>query len=274
MSPIDGEKPVFRAEKAAFGWEWSLPISCRYDKILISDGKSVEFFDRTQGVDTRELSGGVAVAVTRGDQVVSMGASGIDADKKAFERALETPYDDEAIATENYFEAHYEQKNENAHAQNDDNPREKGEKGLRGAIENDEAVGAHQEPPSAANAPENDDRAASADKTSIGYGQRVASNIAALFASGEDFPALSSVIPFSRWTKIRSGDKTYYFGVQYVDHARFEAAYFCYAVEGKSGFLPDGLNDAVFFPENYFATTDKGYYISFQSALCGKPAIK
>ena len=188
--------------------------------------------------------------------------------KARFEKTFLNAYDDEAIATENYYGNYYEQKNENADAKDGGQKGKAGEKSDGGAVEDDARGGLAKKQDKDGRRAQAVDRADGACQTERAYGEQVASNIAALFHAGKAYPPLSRVIPLSRWVEVVDGGKTYYFGLQGAPD------YICYAVKGVRGDPPEGFENAFFVPESFFMPAKDGYYMTFQSAKTGESIYK
>ena len=264
LSPVYGVTPVFKTEKNGGLWAYSLTFDKSFDEIVVSDGTNIGRLNKRSGTLDISAEEGLAVAVISGGEIVSSGASGINIDKSRFEKLVTPAYDDEAIATDNYYEAYNEQINENADIKVGAEKGKADKKSGCGTVEDDACIRAEKEQTA------DGGRAAPVEYTDGAYPpetcyyEKVASNIAALLKSGKSYPPLSRVIPLSRWVEISDGGKTYYFGLQGAPD------YICYAVKGRRGDPPEGFENAFFVPENFFHETNDGYLISFQSANTGE----
>lgn len=90
-----------------------------------------------------------------------------------------------------------------------------------------------------------------------------------LFTKYEAIGSLSQYIPESKWVKIEyKKDGFYIIGVIRKDGV---PQYIVYGVPGRRGIRPRGFERySVFLPESLFTTDDRGFWCSFQSAETGK----
>ena len=268
LSPVGEEKPVFRIEKEGARWEYRLSFGEKYDSFIVFDGQIGRSLVEKDGFVDINADGGLAVAVVLDNRIISYGTSGTDVTKARIEKLFLNAYDDEAIATENYYGKYYEQKNENADVEDGGEKGKAGKESDGGALEDDARGYSFKKQDKDGRRTQTVDRADGACQTERKYAEQVASNIAALFYAGKIYPPLSRVIPLSRWVEISDGDKTYYFGLQ------GESDYICYAVKGVRGDPPEGFGEAFFLPESFIFKTNDGYYMTFQSAKTGESIYK
>ena len=268
LSPVGGVTPVFRAERASYGWDCTLTFNEKFDRVIIYDGSVTATLTESRGNIDVNAEKGLAVAVVAGDEILSFGTSGLNVTRESFKNRFLDAYDDEAIAETNYFEGLYEQKNEDADP--DDGP-EKGKADKIGdgdAQYDDARIGASKKSGFKNASPEAIGDTKSAYAAQARYCERLASNIAVLMHDGTPYPPLSSVVPHSRWVTVNDGESEYYFGLQ------GSPDYICYAITGQRGEPPKGFEDAFFMPETYFNESEKGYYVTFQSAEDGKAVLR
>ena len=103
LSPVGEEKPVFRIEKEGARWEYRLSFGEKYDSFIVFDGQIGRSLVEKDGFVDINADGGLAVAVVLDNRIISYGTSGTDVTKARIEKLFLNAYDDEAIATENYY---------------------------------------------------------------------------------------------------------------------------------------------------------------------------
>ena len=103
---------------------------------------------------------------------------------------------------------------------------------------------------------------------SDGYYQSVRAEIDELFKNHPKDDTLSSVFPSSEWVKIEKNGKSFLVGVVYEE---WKAKYVCYALPTERKALPpDEIKDVcVFVPVSPLEDAD-GYFVIFQSAATGE----
>ena len=268
LSPVGGVTPVFNVEKQGAVWEYRLSFDGAYDDLIVSDGETCRTIIKKEGLVDLNVEEGLAVAVIFNGQITSFGTGGLTMTKTQFEKRFLNVYDDETIATENYYRKGYEQKHENADVE-DGSQTGKAGKESDGDARQDDAGGNVAKKQNAdgrrTQTVDGSDGAYTAERE---YREQVASNIAALFHAGTPYPQLSRVIPLSRWVRITDDKKTYFFGLQGAPD------YICYAVKGVRGDPPEGFEQAFFVPESFFNDLKDGYFITFQSAKTGEYVCK
>ncbi len=177
--------------------------------------------------------------------------------------AKEVQYDDEAVATENYYETENNypalKENENERIGDEDADVDIREQKIEGK-ESHDAFDA-----------ENETDGYSGEKFTEAnpFYKSAAENINNLFEKfPEDF-SLKKVFPLSRWVKITYGtDKFYIVGEVFEDE---KVKYICYGVPSKYSETPPKELDGVctFVPLSLFNAKGDGYWIMFQDAVTG-----
>ena len=173
----------------------------------------------------------------------------------------DAPYDDEMVATENYYEFD-EVKDEHsdiaAGSAGDAGTDEDGAGVCERALAGEDGADA---PPGAA---------AASEEGSPRYFAKVKRELAALF---ERYPAeeeLAECIPYSKWVRIEFGKNKYYTVGIISDETR--ARYICYGVPAETfGEAPAALKGLCpFLPLSVFEPRGRGYWMMFQDADTGK----
>lgn len=181
---------------------------------------------------------------------------------------LETQnYDDEAIATENYYEL--------TEKGDEDFERNKNAFGSKASADGEcDSVGKAQEEGNA-NSTWQNENAQSNECSSADEGEyyfKIKSRLNDLF---RDFPPqidLAKMVKESRWAKVENGGKHYVVGVIF---AQGEARYICYGLPGKFGEEPQSLTGySSFIPTSPFDEKGFGYWVMFQDAQNGKRIAK
>ena len=170
-------------------------------------------------------------------------------------------YNDEQIASENYFEIYknsqkereqYEQLHNQADcAFHKLNPEKQKEENESSSPRYDATFGACKE------------------HSTESFYNKISDKIEDIFAKCPPISALSHIIPKSRWVKAPyAKDKFYTLGLIEEDG---EMRYIVYAVEGTYGQAPKGFEaNAHFIPQSIFAPFSSGYWCIFQCAKSGK----
>ena len=166
------------------------------------------------------------------------------------------PYDDEVVATQNYYELEREARAKNGSA--DGKADEKGEGG-KDAGEDEDAQSLFRFAGSEGGA--GDEGAC--------YYETVKENIERLFEKFPPEEQLAESIPFSRWAKVAFAHGKYYTVGVICDEKK--PKYICYGVPAeKYGDPPDALKGfCSFLPLSVFDTRGKGYWMMFQDAETG-----
>ncbi|MBQ8726510.1 MAG: hypothetical protein IJY84_05390 [Clostridia bacterium] len=176
-------------------------------------------------------------------------------------------YDDEALATENYygFDIENEEGGEEFEDLFDSASNDGGE-----PFGNREKEEKREKGDSCENAISEDD--GQNDGGQNDYYFKIKSRLNDLF---KDFPPqtqLSNMVKNSRWAKIESGEKHYVVGVVYE---RGLAKYICYGLPGNFLKEPESLNGySSFIPLSPFDVKGSGYWVMFQDAENGKRIAK
>ena len=175
----------------------------------------------------------------------------------------ECMYDDEALATENYYEIKTDESPKKE--VNDDNLHSTAAHiGQNGTDTTKQAQndGNTQENGAAF-------RTCPFSKPEPKFYAEKRDEIEALFTKYEAISSLSQYIPESRWVKIEyKKDGFYIIGVIRKDGI---PQYIVYGVPGRRGIRPRGFERySVFLPESLFTADDRGFWCSFQSAETGK----
>ena len=175
----------------------------------------------------------------------------------------ECMYDDEALATENYYEIKTDESPEKE--VNDDNLHS------TAAHTGQNGTDTTEQTQNNGNAQENGAtiRACPFSKPQPEFYAEKCGEIDELFAKYEAIGSLSQYIPESKWVKIGyKKDGFYIIGVIRKDGV---PQYIVYGVPGRRGVRPRGFERySVFLPESLFTADDRGFWCSFQSAETGK----
>ena len=174
-------------------------------------------------------------------------------DTQAPTDAQDAPYDDELVASENYYA--YAQE-EHTHATTQGTAAERGKNAGKDAHDQSlfrfagaESLGADARPC---------------------YYDTVKAELDALFATRPAEQSLQAGIPCSRWVRVEFGKGKYY--VVGVIEEKKRAKYICYGVPASErGAPPDALKAySSFVPVSLFAPDGAGYWMMFQDAETGQ----
>lgn len=180
-----------------------------------------------------------------------------------------TPYDDEMLATENYFE----RENDEGNPQNDvPTPSEPTEAEVE-KRENAEAEKDEDAPGQADGTGENEQtlfRLHGKKDAEPCYYDRVRADLDALFARHPAERELADCIPYSRWAKVTFARNKYYAVGVIFDEKK--PKYICYGVPAEThGEPPSALKGfCSFLPLSVFDTEGRGYWMMFQDAETGQ----
>lgn len=165
-------------------------------------------------------------------------------------------YDDETVATENYYREAEDGQNVLYQAGGDALAQSRAEK-------QDEKKGS--------------DPAEDVDAENVlhpfktggdGYYRSVKSEIDELFATHERDDTLKGAFACGEWVRVESGDKRYLVGVIYEDG---EAKYICYALPATDRNAPPAeISEVCSFVPSSPLREDEGYFVIFQSAATGE----
>ena len=167
------------------------------------------------------------------------------------------PYDDEAVATENYF-AFADAKKEDDHAQTG---------GACGEAQTDgRNAGEDEDAQSLFYRTGSEDVGADAG---AGYYDTVKGELDGMFAKHPAEEELAKSIPSSRWAKIEFAEGKYYVVGTVSEEGRVK--YICYGVPAqKKGDPPEALKKwCSYLPLSVFDLGGKGYWMMFQDAVTG-----
>ena len=171
--------------------------------------------------------------------------------------AEEPPYDDELVASENYFE--YEKGHRESHARETDEKRTaQGSRKDAGTDEDAQSLF----------------RFAGAENLGKDarpcYYDTVRGELDALFQARPAETALQTAIPTSRWVRVEFGKGKYYVVGVIEENAR--PKYICYGVPtGARGAPPEALKKySSFVPASLFSPDGAGYWMMFQDAETGQ----
>ncbi len=214
--------------------------------------------------DGTDFGGAVLIAKDINGEIVPILYGAFSKNAPTKEKVLNfTSYDDEAIATENYFEyekngnnrligGDIEYDGESIHTEND----VFGEKVFQKAKEKSEESVAF----------ENEDEPHKKNST---YYEKIRGELDKLFKDHPTENDLTKTVPDSKWVKISYGDDRYYaVGIIFKDKI---PKYICYGVPGSFGVKPSEIkNYCSFIPSSVFKPKAKGYWVIFQRAKDGK----
>ena len=180
------------------------------------------------------------------------------------ENFIKNVYNDEAVATENYFEfAKFSDKN------GEDDDRElQPENELADCRCQESAPKERACAYRAQNETDNNQRKGSENQKC--YYQTVKSSLDEIFIKYQEEPTLQKHFPDSRWVRINFDAQKYYV-VGLICEEGVEK-YICYGVPSKySEYPPTALKGyATFIPVSLFDMTGDGFWIMFQDAVTGK----
>lgn len=170
------------------------------------------------------------------------------------ENTTQTFYDDEAVATENYFDEEFlNDTDENARTFDCGEQEKEKEKRFSDGVQNEKSVNC-------------------GEKYTIDnpYFDHVRDEVNDVLEKFPSESALSSAIPFSKWAKVNYSDDKYYV-VGVVTDGKKEK-YICYGVPGNfSEYPPEQLAGfCSFVPSSIFIPDGNGYWMMFQDAITGE----
>lgn len=183
------------------------------------------------------------------------------------------PYDDELVATENYYE--FDRENNDDRTTHDDKAKHDDTRGT----ENDSEPEEREEKECGDGTGKDEDaqslfRLAGSEKLAEDaqpcYYDKVKNELAALFGRYPAEEELAECIPFSKWAKVTfSRNKYYTVGVISDEH---KPKYICYGVPAESRKdPPEALKGLCsFLPLSVFDLNGKGYWMMFQDAETGQ----
>ncbi|MBR1868006.1 MAG: hypothetical protein IJ800_05450 [Clostridia bacterium] len=170
-------------------------------------------------------------------------------------------YDDEVVATENYFEyekaEHDAQPNKNVNEPNEN-------------IENAETQSGN----SGEEEKEKSEFSSSRSENGDLYGQKkyyrkIKEKLDDLFDKYPEVKSLSDMVKDSKWVKVPYGEGKHY--VVGIEYSNGEPRWICYGVPGKYGQKPSEISGyCSFLPSSPFELKSSGYWIMFQDALNGQ----
>ncbi|MBQ7373232.1 MAG: hypothetical protein IJW64_01545 [Clostridia bacterium] len=100
------------------------------------------------------------------------------------------------------------------------------------------------------------------------YYQKIKGQIETIFKENEKEQSLENMVGRSRWVKIGDGGKSFAFGVILSDGA---PKYICYGIPGKFSSKPNEIkNYSSFIPKSPFNLKGDGYWVMFQEAINGE----
>ena len=176
--------------------------------------------------------------------------------------AILRAYDDEAVATENYYLLDEKIKEKLDYIERTENA------GLKTSLRDSESKEGTQKNEPNDNGDKTEERLAKPETTD--YYQTAKPKLESIFFKFPEEKTLSSIIPESRWAKVNyAGDKYYVVGVIKKDG---KERYVCYGVPAKySATPPKELKGyCSFVPSSFFDMKGDGYWMMFQSAITGE----
>lgn len=232
--------------------EYKICVVNGISAVTVSDGSALKF-SKTLG---REFLGGALVILLDIDDIPLLyhkyGNCEIslqDAVEKI--KSLAAVYDDEVIATTNYYEGEFyetERVYNNLDGRDSEDKKEQAEtqESSRPLLYEDVA-----------------------QKSQVGiYYDRVKQKLEQIISTHEKDGELCKVIPGSEFVKIHYDNDRYY-SVGRVRSGE-GVKYICYAVRGEYGETPTELNNYCrFVPSSQFSPLSEGYYVIFQDAETG-----
>jgi len=171
-------------------------------------------------------------------------------------------YNDEALATENYYDV--SEQNDYTEAQNDNLH---SETVISETSEQDKREQTEDDRGSCKNAEDID--ACAFEKRLPAFYAEKRDEIDALFEKYPSISSLSQYIPESRWVKIEYKKSGYYIVGTIAENDVVK--YIVYGVPGTRDYRPRGFERySVFLPETLFSPSGKGFWCAFQNAETGK----
>lgn len=177
-----------------------------------------------------------------------------ESEQKAEKRAEK--YDDESVATENYFE--------------------RGQEDERVEFAQDHAYAVHQgggekerENERQSSGEDDDDQSVrdGFNAQTDGYYLSVKGEIDALFAKYPKDDSLKEMFPYSEWVRVNENGKEYLVGVTYEE---MKAKYICYALPASSPTPPAEIEGVCAFVPLCLFDESQGFFILFQDAATGE----
>ena len=174
-------------------------------------------------------------------------------------------YDDEALATENYYE--FEKISDNQHI-DEDNENEGQNVGTENYVPHEKNFSEKQEESKEFGADEDENELRN-EKTYYG---KIQSELEKIFKDHPSESDLENVVPMSKWAKISyEGNKYYAVGIIYEND---EPEYICYGLPGKYGERPKEIKSyCSFIPSSVFKLKGNGYWVIFQRAKDGASIV-
>ena len=272
LSAVQGVTPSAIVEKRGQAWIIDFDFLFGYDKVFVCNRKHGVFVEKGENLPVDLAEGGFAIAVFDGERIISFGQTDRITDREGVLSLAYPPYDDEAIAENDYYEAHYAQQNENAFIKKQIDRGEQTAAGGSRACQDDGFVDSYEKQKNRPHRPTENQDTGRPEQTPHIYYEKVGCALNALFDSGKPYPPLSDVVPNSRWVTVSVKGKTVYLGLQGTT-----PDYVCYAVKGELSAPPDGFGGEFYLPPSPFEKDKVGYFAIFQSAVDGsriKPARK
>ena len=187
--------------------------------------------------------------VKEGD--LSEKGEGLRSETENQEQRQRNVYDDEMIASENYFEFEKnkgeeddKKENENVRTFGEEEPRKEKESDRFETFENETGTGGF-------------------------YYEKIRSRIEGLFRDFPEEKSLCEMVAESRWVRVSyDGEKHYVVGIIYDGKI---PEYICYGAPGRYGEKPREFKGyCSFIPSSPFALKRDGYWVTYQSAASGK----
>lgn len=238
------------------------PDEAKKDDEMIAAAKTPENNTASEGDDVRDnVFPGKACDTEIPETIFSEGSKNSDHTKKDAYKPINEPYDDEIVATENYFAFTETTEKEITDDGNrkmesrdpDDLYREKTKEDRN--FESDPPDGVE---PTAFHGD---------------YYERIRGELEKTFTAFPEERELTNMIPNSKWVRIPFDENKYYVvGVLYEKEI---PSYLCYGVPGKYGKRPEELERfCTFIPSSPFCLKNDGYWVLYQDAktgICIKP---
>ena len=272
-----GQSCILKIESGLSGFSLFLKCDEKFFnenyKLAISDGNDFSLqpvlSDQFCSLD---LSDQIIAGIFKKDELIFFGASSPYIDRKTLidkkkdyedfifesEKNLENIYDDDKIATENYYDNRLIDKDlddeEQTYRNDETSPKDLSTQKER--VQSEKTF--------------YDETGFNAIKSQDDfYELQAKSRLSELFSVCEEVECLKSVIPNSRFVKVNYTNSSFY--IVGIIEENDKPKYICYGVSGVYGYPPKSLSDFCHFvPKSLFDLSRDGYYMIFQSAKTGE----
>ena len=254
---VEGTKDEFYSLKSCDGAEifignCDVPASAAV--VIVKENKAIiDLYGRFlgKGMSKTEVEEYAKKRLLVKEDDLSEKREGLRGETENQEQRQRTLYDDEMIATENYFEFEKNkgkeddsEENENVRTFGKEEPCEEKESDRFETFENEAGTGGF-------------------------YYEKIRSRIEGLFRDFPEEKSLCEMVAESKWVKVSyDGEKHYVVGVIYDGKV---PEYICYGAPGRYGEKPSEFKGyCSFIPSSPFALKRDGYWVTYQDAASGK----